>query len=57
MKSRLIFSEIIVLGMACLAPWAFGSVDAWAESHWRWGSRYSGRWRCSQGRASTRCDV
>jgi len=31
MKSRLSFSEIIVLGMACLAPWAFGSVDAWAE--------------------------
>ena len=31
MRSRLIFSEIIVLGMACLAPWAFGSVDAWAE--------------------------
>ena len=31
MRSRLSFSEIIVLGMACLAPWAFGSVDAWAE--------------------------
>jgi len=31
MRSRLTFSEIIVLGMACLAPWAFGSVDAWAE--------------------------
>ena len=31
MKSRLSFSEIIVLEMACLAPWAFGSVDAWAE--------------------------
>ena len=31
MKSRLRFSEIIVLEMACLAPWAFGSVDAWAE--------------------------
>jgi O-antigen ligase/tetratricopeptide (TPR) repeat protein len=24
-------SEGIVLGVACLAPWAFGSVDAWAE--------------------------
>ena len=31
MLSRMSFSEIIVLGMACLAPWAFGSVDAWAE--------------------------
>ena len=31
MRNRLSFSEIIVLGMACLAPWAFGSVDAWAE--------------------------
>ncbi|MGC1719940.1 MAG: O-antigen ligase family protein [Isosphaeraceae bacterium] len=31
MRSRLTFSEIIVLGMACLAPWAFGSVDSWAE--------------------------
>jgi O-antigen ligase len=24
-------AELIVVGMACLAPWAFGSVDAWAE--------------------------
>ncbi len=31
MRSRLCFSEILVLGLACLAPWAFGSVDAWAE--------------------------
>ena len=31
MGSRLTFSELIVLVMACLAPWAFGSVDAWAE--------------------------
>jgi tetratricopeptide (TPR) repeat protein len=31
METRLSVSEIIVLGMVCLAPWAFGSVDAWAE--------------------------
>lgn len=24
-------SEAIILAMACLAPWAFGSVEAWAE--------------------------
>jgi O-antigen ligase len=24
-------SEAIVMGMACLAPWAFGSVEAWAQ--------------------------
>src|SRR5947207_13616796 len=23
--------EVILLAMACLAPWAFGSVEAWAE--------------------------
>ncbi|WZP00197.1 hypothetical protein EP7_001817 [Isosphaeraceae bacterium EP7] len=25
------FSAATILGLACLAPWMFGSVDAWAE--------------------------
>src|SRR5215218_10860156 len=24
-------TEFVLLAMACLAPWAFGSVEAWAE--------------------------
>lgn len=31
-------SEAILLTMAVLAPWAFGSVDAWAELLLEWGA-------------------
>src|SRR5438270_506532 len=24
-------SEVVMLSLSCLAPWAFGSVEAWAE--------------------------
>src|SRR5215218_3817777 len=45
-------AEVVLLAMACLAPWAFGSVEAWAELGLYLGVAALGVLGCLAGRGS-----